>query len=452
MSISRTRRDFLQITALTGFGLYLAETVQAESAPPAPRPKSPNEQIQFACIGIGGKGDSDTADAAKNGVVVAVCDVDANRLAEATKKYPGAKQYNDYRKMYEEMGGKIDAVTVSTPDHNHADCRGDGTEDGQALLLPKAPDAHHHRGAAYRRNCQETPKSRRKWEIRGRRTPICAVPLPRCGREPSVMFPRCTSGRIRAKGWWPQGKNIMRGAEKARPCQPELGGVARPRAVCAPYADGYHYLHLAWMVGFWNGRTGRHCLPRNEPALHGTGFARILRRFAAETAGHNGETYPEWSIITYEFPATKPHAPPSNCSGTMAARSPRRTLAPGQRFWRQRQSSYRQQGQTHHGRVWRRRAVSWADRKSRMSSSWSRPVTLRSGCRRSARRDPYGAMSNFPNYASGLTETVLMGNLAVWQPQTRIEWDSKRLRASKGIGKDRRTDVISKEYRKGWSL
>ena len=35
-------------------------------------------------------------------------------------KYPNAKKYFDYRKMLEEMGDKIDAVTVSTPDHTHA--------------------------------------------------------------------------------------------------------------------------------------------------------------------------------------------------------------------------------------------------------------------------------------------------------------------------------------------
>ena len=36
------------------------------------------------------------------------------------EKYPKAKKYYDYRKMLEEMGDKIDAVTVSTPDHTHA--------------------------------------------------------------------------------------------------------------------------------------------------------------------------------------------------------------------------------------------------------------------------------------------------------------------------------------------
>ena len=71
-------------------------------------------------MGIGGKGESDSADAAKNGDVVAICDIDDRRLNAASKKFEGAKKYNDFRKMLDEMGSSIDAVTVSTPDHCHA--------------------------------------------------------------------------------------------------------------------------------------------------------------------------------------------------------------------------------------------------------------------------------------------------------------------------------------------
>jgi predicted dehydrogenase len=76
--------------------------------------------IRFACIGVGGKGSSDSADAANNGNIVAICDVDDNTLNKAAELYPKAKRYSDFRKMLEEMGGSIDAVTVSTPDHCHA--------------------------------------------------------------------------------------------------------------------------------------------------------------------------------------------------------------------------------------------------------------------------------------------------------------------------------------------
>lgn len=114
MSLKSTRREFLGSALVGGFSIWIADPSRAQGG------KSPNERVQFACIGVGGKGDSDTADAARLGDVVAICDVDENTLNRAAQKYPSAKKYNDYRKMLEEMGSSIDAVTVSTPDHSHA--------------------------------------------------------------------------------------------------------------------------------------------------------------------------------------------------------------------------------------------------------------------------------------------------------------------------------------------
>ena len=79
-----------------------------------------NERINIACIGVGGKGDSDSSDAARcGGNIVAICDVDRNTLAKKAKQFPQARQYTDFRKLLDEMGRDIDAVTVSTPDHTH---------------------------------------------------------------------------------------------------------------------------------------------------------------------------------------------------------------------------------------------------------------------------------------------------------------------------------------------
>ena len=114
MAFRSSRREFLQASAVAGVGFWVAGGVRAEES------KSPNEQIQFACIGTGGKGQSDSADAGNNGVVVAICDVDDRTLEGASKRFPNAKKYFDFRKLLEEMGDKIDAVTVSTPDHTHA--------------------------------------------------------------------------------------------------------------------------------------------------------------------------------------------------------------------------------------------------------------------------------------------------------------------------------------------
>ncbi len=114
MDQRENRREFLQTSAAAGLGFWAASTALADEK------KTPLETVRFAAIGVGGKGGSDTADAARHGTLVAICDVDEVRLASAAKKYPKAKPFNDFRTMLDEMNKSIDAVTVSTPDHTHA--------------------------------------------------------------------------------------------------------------------------------------------------------------------------------------------------------------------------------------------------------------------------------------------------------------------------------------------
>src|ERR1700722_14988939 len=115
MSNQQSRRDFLRTSALTGLGVWIGSEGRAQN-----NPKSPNDKLNFACIGVGGKGDSDSNDAANFGNIVAICDVDDNPLPRKAQQFPNAKKYNDYRKMFDEMGKQIDGVTVSIPDHSHA--------------------------------------------------------------------------------------------------------------------------------------------------------------------------------------------------------------------------------------------------------------------------------------------------------------------------------------------
>lgn len=80
--------------------------------------KSPNEKLNVAAIGAGGKGGSDIMNCAGENVV-ALCDVDWDRAGGTFEKFPQAKKYKDFRVMLEKEKS-IDACTVSTPDHIHA--------------------------------------------------------------------------------------------------------------------------------------------------------------------------------------------------------------------------------------------------------------------------------------------------------------------------------------------
>jgi len=76
-----------------------------------------NERLNIGAIGVGGRGRSDLA-AVSTESIVALCDVDEERLAAASKLHPGAKLYHDYRELLEQEN--LDAVVVATPDHHHA--------------------------------------------------------------------------------------------------------------------------------------------------------------------------------------------------------------------------------------------------------------------------------------------------------------------------------------------
>ena len=79
----------------------------------------PSEKLNIAGIGAGGMGGGDIRGVAPGNNLVALCDVDL-RHASTMKLFPEAKQYRDFRKMFDEMEKKIDAVTVGIPDHAHA--------------------------------------------------------------------------------------------------------------------------------------------------------------------------------------------------------------------------------------------------------------------------------------------------------------------------------------------
>ena len=75
-----------------------------------------------AGVGVGGKGESDIANFYKSGKadIAFLCDVDDRRAANTVKKFPKAKYYKDWSEMFDKESKNFDAVSVSTPDHNHA--------------------------------------------------------------------------------------------------------------------------------------------------------------------------------------------------------------------------------------------------------------------------------------------------------------------------------------------
>lgn len=83
-----------------------------------------NSKLNLAWVGIGNQGGRDLVSCAKENNVVAICDCDpkywnAAKWGSAKQMFPEAKFYKDFREMFAEMGDKIDAVGIGTPDHTH---------------------------------------------------------------------------------------------------------------------------------------------------------------------------------------------------------------------------------------------------------------------------------------------------------------------------------------------
>ena len=109
------RREMLSRTAFAGLTFSLVGSGLKAGG------KAPSDKLNVAFIGAGGRGRANVDAVAKCGTnVVALCDVDEKRSAETARKYPWAKKYHDYRVMLRDLRRQIDAVVVSTPDHNHA--------------------------------------------------------------------------------------------------------------------------------------------------------------------------------------------------------------------------------------------------------------------------------------------------------------------------------------------
>jgi predicted dehydrogenase len=112
------RRDFIKngVLAAAGFMIVPRHVLGGKGF------TAPSDKLMIASVGVGGKGASDIANFYKSGKaeIAYLCDVDDRRAAKTVEKFPKAKYYKDWRELFDKEHKHIDAVSVSTPDHNHA--------------------------------------------------------------------------------------------------------------------------------------------------------------------------------------------------------------------------------------------------------------------------------------------------------------------------------------------
>jgi len=444
-SANPSRRRFIQSSAAMGVGFW---ALGGLSWAPARR-RAKIELVQFGCIGVGGKGDSDSNDANRLGKVVAICDIDDNTLNAAANRFPDAKKFNDFRIMLAEMGDSIDAVTVSTPDHTHAIAAMRAMDHGKHCFCQK-PLTHsleeaRTMGEIARANGLATQMGNQGTADTNLRK---AAAILRAGALGPVKEVHVWTNRP----VWPQGceRPPVREAPKHVHWDLWLGPAPhRPDGVWSEQRgwgplDAYHPFN--WR-GWWDFGTGAlgdmACHTLNMPFM-GLDL-RDPVSVEAETSGHNRDSYPSWSRIKYEFPARGERGPltlwwydggqkpgaelvgeePAD-SGTFVKGDAGSLYSPGDYA-----GEYRLIGDVSEPAV-------------EVPQS---PGHFEELIRAIETGEP--AMSNFPDYAGPLTETVLLGNLAVWSGG-RVEWDPRKMQVTND-GSDLER-IIRKEYPEGWGL
>lgn len=127
MASKLTRLNFLKTAGLAASGVVLGKSAAAKATGPETVPlstlRSPAKKVNLALIGIANQGAGDARQFINSGLanIVAVCDVDLDSQGcqEIIKLVPKAKQFRDFRVMFDKMAGDIDAVQVAIPDFAH---------------------------------------------------------------------------------------------------------------------------------------------------------------------------------------------------------------------------------------------------------------------------------------------------------------------------------------------
>ncbi|MBT4866727.1 MAG: Gfo/Idh/MocA family oxidoreductase [Planctomycetaceae bacterium] len=448
MSHQTTRRDFVKQSAALGTAWWVgSQSAFALS-------KSPLEKINFACIGVDGKGSSDSNSAGGAGNIVALCDIDDNRMARKAAAYKDAKKYNDYRVMLDEMGDKIDAVTVSTPDHSHAAASMLAMKKGKHCFTQKPLTWSLYEARVLRETAakmkvctqmgnQGTAENRLRTDVE----------IVRSGAIGNVTEIHIWTNRP----VWPQGTGRPKGSD---PIPKNLHwdlflGPAGER----PYVAGvYHPFKWRGWIDFGTGALGdMACHTMNMPVMALDLFDPIS--VVADTSGIvENESYPKYSVITYQFPA-RGKLPACKMIWYDGGKRPPESLGLGEVKLPGRGSvlvgdkgtliSHGDYSGQKTDLLPGKKFADFENPEQTLPRATGSDAHFREFAQAILANEPTKALSNF-DHAGRLTETVLLGNLSLRGGGKLIEWDAKNLKATNF--KDQDKLAIKREYREGWTL
>ncbi len=283
----------------------LASAAGLASAPAFVRGQNLNSRVQIAGIGCDGKGYSDIREmhGHPQAKLVGFCDVDLARTERVKELNPDAPVYQDYRDMLSELGDKVDAVTVSTPDHMHAFIGLDAMRQGKHVYCQK-PLTHNVWEA--RQMALQAKKSNVITRLGNQihshqfyRTGVEAIRAGRIGKVKEVHSWCAASGH---------GKSFHLDRPKGVATVPatldwdKWLGVAPER----PYGGSRVYHPWGWRdwQDFGNGALGDFGCHILDPVFTALSIDGAPRRITADHTGMNDEVWPAQNTVKYLFPGT----------------------------------------------------------------------------------------------------------------------------------------------------
>jgi hypothetical protein len=161
----------------------------------------------------------------------------------------------------------------------------------------------------------------------------------------------------------------------------------------------------------------------------------------------NEETYPSWSIVTYQFPARGDLAPVKLVWYDGGKLPPRpKELEDGRKLGSNGKLYIGNKGVIFNERVIPETSMQELRGSLPPKSLPRSPGIYKEFIRACKGGEPCGA--NFEGFAGPLTEVVLLGNIAL-RCRQKIEWDPVKFRITNVAEAN---DFLHRPYRKGWTL
>jgi predicted dehydrogenase len=291
-----TRRRFLQSTAATAGAISFPHVLRSQQG------TSPNARLNVACVGVGGRGAA-AVGAMKDENLVALCDVDEARASRTLKAQAGVPYFRDYRKMLDQLANRIDAVTVSTPDHMHYPIAMAAMALGKHVFVEK-PMAHtiweaHQMAKIAREKKLATQMGNQGHAGEG-------IRLLKEWYQAGVFGEVLEIHTWTDRPIWPQGVKAP-DHSKFRPVVPATLDWDVWLGVAPARAYDPAYLPFNWR-GFWDFGTG--ALGDMGCHMMDAFWALDLPAPAtveASSAGQTDISAPTASVVTYQFPARGKH-------------------------------------------------------------------------------------------------------------------------------------------------